>query len=309
MTHLSLEVRGPDQTAAVLAQRYAVVIDSTLATPGMRLEQDSVPGVDLSRIRYAMDFTAAAHEPRAATFIARLRTGALGYRFAHHDNRWAAGDVFVATPAGSTMWVEVHDCDVEFAAIAPSAFVAVAQTAAGGPPALTGWRPVSGTAGQQWLRTFDFARRTAADPGTPPLMAGAAARLVAATALATFPNDATVDPTVEDRRDALPLTVRRAVAFIEAHPDRDVSVVDIAAAVHVTPRAVQLAFRRHLGTTPMAYLRRVRLDRAHAELRSADPARTTVTAVAGRWGFTDAGRFARRYRETYGRPPSTTLYS
>jgi transcriptional regulator GlxA family with amidase domain len=59
----------------------------------------------------------------------------------------------------------------------------------------------------------------------------------------------------------------------------------------------------------MAHLRRVRLERVHADLLAADPDRTTVGAVAARWGFADPGRFARQYREVYGRAPSATLLS
>ncbi|WP_211269144.1 helix-turn-helix transcriptional regulator [Saccharothrix syringae] len=54
---------------------------------------------------------------------------------------------------------------------------------------------------------------------------------------------------------AQPDTLRRAIAFIESNAHRDISVADIAAAGFVTVRAVQPAFRRHLGTTPMAHLR------------------------------------------------------
>ena len=59
----------------------------------------------------------------------------------------------------------------------------------------------------------------------------------------------------------------------------------------------------------MAYLRRVRLDRAHCQLMDADPGRESVTAVAYRWGFASPGRFAAYYREAYGVPPSQTLQS
>ena len=79
-------------------------------------------------------------------------------------------------------------------------------------------------------------------------------------------------------------------------------------AAHVTVRAVQLAFRRHLDTTPMAYLRRVRLERSYRQLQAAHPDDgTTVTAVAARWGFASPSQFAGRYRRTYGQPPSHTL--
>jgi AraC-like DNA-binding protein len=107
--------------------------------------------------------------------------------------------------------------------------------------------------------------------------------------------------------DSSSAVLRRAVAFIDEHADRQLTVADIAAASFVTVRAVQLAFRRHLDVTPMGYLRRVRLGRAHLELLAADPARGSVTAVAYRWKFASASRFTAYYRSTYGVLPSHTL--
>jgi transcriptional regulator GlxA family with amidase domain len=78
-------------------------------------------------------------------------------------------------------------------------------------------------------------------------------------------------------------------------------------AVHVTPRALQYMFRRHLDTTPTQFLRLVRLDHAHQDLLCAVRPRDTVAAIAARWGFMHTGRFAAHYRETYGHSPQTTL--
>lgn len=142
----------------------------------------------------------------------------------------------------------------------------------------------------------------------PDLVVGQASRLLAAVTLATFPNSAVVAPTSSDRRDAHPTVVRRAVSFVEANLDLDLSVADIARAAHVSIRALHLAFRRHLDTTPMAYLRRVRLDRAHAELVAAVPGDgTTVTDVAARWGWARPSRFSASYHAAYGRHPSQDL--
>jgi AraC-like DNA-binding protein len=74
-------------------------------------------------------------------------------------------------------------------------------------------------------------------------------------------------------RDTTPLLLRRAIAFIEEHADTDIGVADIARASYVTPRAIQLMFRRHRDCTPMEYLRRVRLHHAHQELLGANRAR------------------------------------
>ena len=70
---------------------------------------------------------------------------------------------------------------------------------------------------------------------------------------------------------------------------------------------LQEAFRRHVGTPPLTYLRELRLARVHDELSNSDPWQTSVADVAYRWGFTHLGRFAGAYRERYGVPPSRTL--
>jgi transcriptional regulator GlxA family with amidase domain len=103
-------------------------------------------------------------------------------------------------------------------------------------------------------------------------------------------------------------TLRRAIDFIEAAPDDPISVADIAAAANVTVRTLQLTFRRDLDMTPMAYLRKVRLDQAHRALAAAAPNDgVTVSRVALDWGFANPSRFASYYRAAYGRLPSQTL--
>ena len=69
-----------------------------------------------------------------------------------------------------------------------------------------------------------------------------------------------------------------------------------------------MAFRRHRDTTPLAYRKRVRMERAHCDLPAADPlAGDTVAPIAARWGFTQAGAFSVDYRRVYGCSPSHTL--
>jgi AraC-like DNA-binding protein len=144
-------------------------------------------------------------------------------------------------------------------------------------------------------------------PPSTPLVLGRAARLLAAVTLSTFPNTAIADPTPHDRTDHQPVLLRRALEFIEANVAEDIGLPDIAVAVRVTPRAVQYMFRRHLDTTPLQYLRRLRLQYAHRDLSAADPARHTVDTIASVWGFMDTARFAVLYRNAYGQDPTATL--
>ena len=168
--------------------------------------------------------------------------------------------------------------------------------------------PIAGGAAR-WRATTRFVDGLLAEPETAasPLLIGPAARLLAATVLAIFPNTLVPDPVPADSVDAHPGTLARATAFVDAHCDLDIGVADIARAAYVTPRAVQLAFRRHLDCTPTDYLRRARLAQAHRQLRDATPGDgITVTEIAARWGFTPS-RFTERYRAAYGVLPSSTL--
>lgn len=140
-----------------------------------------------------------------------------------------------------------------------------------------------------------------------PLIAGAARRYLAATMLHTFPNTALLEPTIEDRRDTTPVLLRRAIAFIDDNAHLDITATDIARRIYVTPRALQVMFRKHLDCTPMDYLRKVRLQHAHSELVAGDQLQTTVARVARRWGFSHLGRFAVLYRQNYGQSPHVTL--
>jgi AraC-like DNA-binding protein len=181
-----------------------------------------------------------------------------------------------------------------------------------GPLRFTSLRPASPADTLCWLRAVDYAGaslRANPEAMTQPILAGATTRLLAAALVNTFPNTwRASEPDHQDRVDATPTALARAIAFMDANADLDITAADIARAAHVTVRAVQLAFRRHLDTTPMAYLRRVRLERAHEQLRGANPGDgTTVTAVAARWGYASLSQFTSRYRLTYGQPPSHTL--
>jgi AraC-like DNA-binding protein len=108
-------------------------------------------------------------------------------------------------------------------------------------------------------------------------------------------------------RPGAPRAIRRALAAIQAEPEKPFSAGDLAVIAGMSVRSLQEGFRRHVGCAPMTYLQQVRLARVHETLRSADPAETTVTAVAHRWGFAHLGRFASAYRSYFGVSPSQTL--
>jgi AraC-like DNA-binding protein len=106
------------------------------------------------------------------------------------------------------------------------------------------------------------------------------------------------------RPPARPRTVRRVIEAVEAAPEKAWSLADMARQAGVSGRRLQQGFAAHVGITPTAFLRRVRLERAHEDLTTG---LHPVTDVAYRWGFTNLGRFAHAYRERFGEAPSETL--
>jgi AraC-like DNA-binding protein len=108
-------------------------------------------------------------------------------------------------------------------------------------------------------------------------------------------------------RQAAPQVIRMAVDIIEEDAHLPLTVSSIAVRCHASVRSLQQGFKRHLDTTPMAYLRDVRLRRAHHRLSELDPSTTTVSSIAYDWGFTNLGRFAAAYAARYGELPAVTL--
>ncbi|MFF1876273.1 AraC family transcriptional regulator [Leifsonia sp. NPDC058230] len=101
--------------------------------------------------------------------------------------------------------------------------------------------------------------------------------------------------------------VSQAVELLRGSPAHPWTVAELAAEVSQSVRSLQEGFRRSLDTTPMAYLRRLRLEKVREELATAAPGTISVTQVAARWGFVHLGRFAAAYRREFAERPSDTL--
>jgi AraC-like DNA-binding protein len=248
---------------------------------------------------------------QGTVLVTTLIQGTVRAEWARDTEGYQPGDVFLRNIPQAEFRTQTRDVRSRSIVLPVSLLHAVASAECAPPAPLRflSTHPVGAAAQAQWQNTSHYADRVLANPdaAASPLIVGSTARLLAATALATFPNTALPGSDALDRRDASPATLRRAIAFIDEHAHDDIASAEIAAAAGVTIRAVQLAFRRHLDTTPRGYLRRVRLDCAHRQLVAADPHHESVTAVAYRWGFANSSRFAAYYRQVYGVLPSRTL--
>jgi AraC-like DNA-binding protein len=99
-----------------------------------------------------------------------------------------------------------------------------------------------------------------------------------------------------------PRHVKIAIDAMHERPEDPHTTASLAQLARVGVRNLQAGFRCHLGMSPMAYLRQLRLSRAHDDLRTGRAA--TIAEAAHRWGFAHLGRFAAEYRAKYGELPS-----
>lgn len=170
---------------------------------------------------------------------------------------------------------------------------------------LTSLHPRNAVAARQWARAFDYLMSAAVAAEGDELIEAGLARHALTTVLSCFPSTFS-DAITRDGGGDGAAAVRRALSYIDEHAHLPITVDDVAAAVHISTRGLQYAFRRSLNTTPTDFLRRVRLDRAHRDLRNGTGAET-VTHIARRWGFGNTSRFNQLYRQTYGRTAKETL--
>lgn len=95
------------------------------------------------------------------------------------------------------------------------------------------------------------------------------------------------------------------VQHLETHWDKPLVLARVARDHKLSVRSLQKYFGS-LGTTPLDFLKRIRLAHAYDMLSSPEP-RTTVTKVSRRCGFGNLGHFAKDYRSEFGELPSETL--
>jgi AraC-like DNA-binding protein len=105
---------------------------------------------------------------------------------------------------------------------------------------------------------------------------------------------------------ALPADLVRALSWLRSHLSEPIQLDLLAQAADVRPRTLETHFKMFLGTTPLGWVRRMRLARARQEFIRRGP-NATVTNVALSSGFSQLGRFAAEYRKAFGELPSATI--
>ncbi|MGW5651295.1 helix-turn-helix transcriptional regulator [Streptomyces humi] len=315
MQTLTFDSDDLGRTEEFLSRAYARmrIGNGSSGTSRARIDRSAIDSVSVDELDLDFDMSYSV-TPLGRICLCVVHEGTIeDHAFQGVRDSFGPGDVVSFAPPELPYAGRICSARYNITMLDPALLTQVAADASGsGTVRLTGHRPHSPAAADQLRQAITYLRdHVLAVPAVAdqPLVAATAAQHLAASVLAAFPNTALTEPTAADRRDAHPAALRRALAHIDDHADQPVTVAEIAAAAHVTVRALQYAFRRHLDTTPLAHLRRVRLSHVHQALLAADPGQgATVTEIAARWGFHHPGRFAALYRSCYGHSPHRTLH-
>ncbi|MFJ6054695.1 helix-turn-helix transcriptional regulator [Streptomyces sp. NPDC092307] len=306
----SLVVRDPEVASELIAEHYARPRIRIRSGRPFAMAVDAVAAGGLMVDRFHLPTCVRVVLPELRrTVFGTVRRGCCSITGRREELRVPKGDVF-ACPAGQAVY-DMDDMDVEALSLPTEAIQRRAAATGHSEVRFVTMGALDTAAVHQWSKASDFVRRQllhTARPLSNPLLHASTIDLLATLALSVFPNTTMTADHLPGPGYAGPATLRRAVAFIDAHAARPITLADIADAAGVTPRALQYAFHRTHGISPLAHLRRVRLEHARAELVAADPADgVTVTAVAARWGWAKPGNFSVAYRQAFDVSPSRTL--
>jgi len=162
---------------------------------------------------------------------------------------------------------------------------------------------------------FNLAKRVALTAKRNPIMfdQNASVRLAAnqdilEALLSVLRQKATFEFTQTDlKKRKYSQIIKTAVAHAEQNVEDPLYVSDLCRVTDVSERTLQYAFQEIMKTTPMAYLKLLKLHRVRDELRAASRGSTTVTALALKWGFWHFGEFSQAYKKCFHELPSETL--
>lgn len=108
-------------------------------------------------------------------------------------------------------------------------------------------------------------------------------------------------PAPFDRHRDHAARIERAIAYIDAHLDRDPRLDDLAAAACLSPCHFHRIYRAATGETPQDTLRRRRLHRAaHDLVKGRDP----IARIANRAGYGGLAAFGRAFAAAFGTTPA-----
>jgi AraC-like DNA-binding protein len=308
--------READETAEYLRQMYAdneTCFTNVTARSRFSARSATAAAIRADRVTVSSITVENTTDPMNSLICGQIQRGQLMMETATEEVRLGPGDC-ILSPVSEPLHAISRDIDLAMLYLPLDLASAVAARYVDVDPSgvrFDSMKPVSAAMARYFNAVVHLVHRELHAPDSAmanPLVAEHLIASAAAAVLCTFPNTTMAVDHLRGVGHLAPSAVRRAVAYIDAHAGEPITLTNIAAVAGIGPRALQAGFVRHRHTTPMAYLRRVRLESAHRDLQAADPTRgDTVAMIAAGWGFAKPGRFAAEYRKVFGQSPSRTL--
>lgn len=283
------ELQGSDVANVLKASGKFHTVTTALPLPHGALLSIAVGGLSTVKVEMAADI-----------FV--LRCGVGGRFRAESDSYGAAQGRCIIVPSGSPFMALGHD---ESSVLLSLHHQALARALGTNHVPHVGLRSLDKINGEI-LRANVFAAAQAVEQLPDDMRApflrnfqNAMACAVAALLRKIHPEIRTPDPMIGRRK----LADLREWAALD-HPE-PLTIGDLAARCGLGLRALQKNFLRNFDTTPLAFLRELRLEKARRLLQD-EEAPCSVTAAALEAGFAHLGRFAAHYHRKFGEAPSAT---
>ncbi len=94
--------------------------------------------------------------------------------------------------------------------------------------------------------------------------------------------------------------LQQAIDYIHTYLDRDLSLVEIAAVINISPTYFASLFKREIGTSPHQYVIQQRVERAKMMLLETD---LTIADIALRVGFSSQSHLTQQFKRITGMTP------
>ena len=94
--------------------------------------------------------------------------------------------------------------------------------------------------------------------------------------------------------------IQRVLVYARSHLSSQLSVSELAAVAHLSPRQFSRAFSMETGQPPAKAIERLRVEAARLMI---EQSRRTVEEVAAETGFSDTERMRRAFLRAFGQPP------
>lgn len=101
--------------------------------------------------------------------------------------------------------------------------------------------------------------------------------------------------------------IREAEEYVKQLGSEPLRISQLCGKLNVSERSLQYAFQGAVDTSPLSYLKNLRLNQVRSALRNAEPDELRVMVAAQSQGFRHLGNFCLDYKQLFGETPSDTL--